>query len=91
MLKTSFAIASVILAGCGGGQANHRSDWRHPRPCTTNDDCNGGTCALGEGQTQAECTGGTLPPLPPAENADGGARPPGPGPSIQPAPGDIQI
>jgi len=90
--KIAFAVASVIalLVGCGGG-SHARSDWRRPRPCTTDDDCNGGKCVLGEGQTQAACTGGTLPPLPPPQSPDGGARPPAPGPSIKPAPGDIQI
>ena len=93
MRKTLLAVASVIvvLVGCGGGGAHPRSDWRRPRPCTTDADCHGGQCVLDEGQTQAACTGGTLLPLPPAPGTDGGARPPGPGPSIQPAPGDIQI
>ena len=93
MRKTLLAVASVImvLIGCGGGGAHPRSDWRRPRPCTTDVDCHGGQCVLDEGQTQAACTGETLPPPPPAQGTDGGARPPGPGPSIQPAPGDIQI
>jgi hypothetical protein len=94
-MKTALAagsvIAFVILVGCGGGGSHHRSDWRRARPCATDDDCNGGKCVLGEGETQAACSGGSLPPLPPSNGTDGGTRAPGPAPSIQPAPGDIQI
>ncbi len=99
MLKTALVAGSVLalvtLAGCGG-QSRPRSDWRRPRPCETDADCGGGRCVVGANETQPSCSGGALPPLPPQvqggeRSTDGGARPPAPGPSIQPAPGDIQI
>jgi hypothetical protein len=81
----------LILAACGGG-GSARRDWRHPpRPCTTDEQCNGGKCVLGPDATEATCTGGSapLPALPPGSSAP--ASPSAPAPSIQPSPSDIQI
>ena len=88
-LAASF-VTVLLVVGCGGRQ--HRTDWRHPaRPCSTDDECNGGTCVVAPDATQATCTGGTLPSLPPAAGPDGGSRPSGPPPSIQPSSSDIQL
>ncbi|HSO40207.1 MAG TPA: hypothetical protein VLT33_47100 [Labilithrix sp.] len=91
VLAGAAALVGLLVLGCGG-HAQRRTDWRRPpRPCTTDDECNGGKCVVAPEATQATCTGGALPPLPPADSTDAGPRAPGPAPSIQPSSSDIQI
>ena len=79
----------VLVFGCGHPQK--RTDWRTPpQTCASDDECQGGKCAMPLGASQGTCSGGSLPPLPPAQS-DGGTRPPGPAPTIQPSSSDIQI
>jgi hypothetical protein len=91
LVTGAFGLAGLASFGCSG-HSPRRTDWRHPpQACASDADCHGGTCAIEMGASQGTCAGGSLPALPPAPGADGGTRPPGPGPSIQPSSTDIQI
>ena len=84
------AFAGAATFGCAHPQ--RRNDWRSPpRACASDDGCHGGKCAIEMGASQGTCSGGSLPSLPPGGGTDGGTRPPGPAPSIQPSSSDIQI
>ena len=76
MLKTVLVASSVLaFAAFGCAASSHRNP----------DWRNPRPCASDD----PDCK--SLPALPPAPGTDGGARPPAPAPSIQGAPGDIQI
>lgn len=107
MLVSLAAVAAVAAASVACGPPQRRSEWRTrapATPCTTDADCNGGTCAVdpavSAGQpSQGTCSQAPLPALPPGGGGTDGGLPPGhpsvpghPGsPLSQPSPSDIHI